>query len=492
MSGADERIALMLALNAIEIRLASAPNDVTLRFDRARCIEALGREDDALRAYGEVLALEPAHVRAMNAFGVLLLGSGDREAAESVFAHAAACHPDDASSHANLAFTLARRGELASARAHYEAALRAEPRLALAHHGLATVLERLGEDAAARRHRALGLAHRPLTELRYRGAGAPTRLLLLGTAADGNIVTTRLLDDRLFATSVVVVEHYDPAVALPPHDVVFNVIGEADVCARQLDAAGLLLRATSAPIVNPPQAVLATTRTAVARRLGGIPDVRTPRIVPLTRAQLAAPTVAATLRAHGLEVPFLLRAPGFHGGRHFVRVDALGELPTLLDTLPGDGLLALSFLDARAADGLVRKYRVMIADGVLHPLHLALGRQWNLHYFSAEMADVPAHRAQEAAFLADMPGVLGPRVMAALERVRSELGLDYGGIDFGIDGEGRALIFEANATMVVPEADPDPAFAYRRPAAERVVVAVRTMLLARARSGRRQAPPPGR
>jgi hypothetical protein len=34
--------------------------------------------------------------------------------------------------------------------------------------------------------------------------------------------------------------------------------------------------------------------------------------------------------------------------------------------------------------------------------------------------------------------------------------------------------------MVVPPADPDPAFAYRRPAAEQIIAAVRTMLLARA------------
>jgi hypothetical protein len=143
--------------------------------------------------------------------------------------------------------------------------------------------------------------------------------------------------------------------------------------------------------------------------------------------------------------------------------------------------LAIAFLDARDADGTVRKYRAMIVDGALYPLHLALGHRWKLHYFSADMIDVPAHRAADAAFLADLPAALGPRATAALERVRDALGLDYGGIDFGVDRDGRLLLFEANATMVVPPHDPNPVFAYRRPAVERILAAVRAMLLRRAR-----------
>ena len=59
----------------------------------------------------------------------------------------------------------------------------------------------------------------------------------------------------------------------------------------------------------------------------------------------------------------------------------------------------MQYLDARGADGKTRKYRVMIIDGQTFPLHLAISSQWKIHYFTAEMAEHPEHRAEDAAFL---------------------------------------------------------------------------------------------
>ncbi len=72
-----------------------------------------------------------------------------------------------------------------------------------------------------------------------------------------------------------------------------------------------------------------------------------------------------------------------------------------------------------------------------------------MHYFSAEMAGNAEHQAEEEAFLSDMPRVLGPTAMRALEHVRDALGLDYGGIDFALSRNGEILLFEANATMLI-------------------------------------------
>jgi len=112
-----------------------------------------------------------------------------------------------------------------------------------------------------------------------------------------------------------------------------------------------------------------------------------------------------------------------------------------------------------AADGKARKYRVMTIDGHLYPVHLAVSSHWKIHFFRADMADRPEHRAEDAAFLENMPGVLGPRVMAALDQIQATLGLDYGGIDFGLSDTGDLLLFEANATMVVNAPDPDERWA---------------------------------
>jgi hypothetical protein len=156
------------------------------------------------------------------------------------------------------------------------------------------------------------------------------------------------------------------------------------------------------------------------------------------------------------------------------------ELAAAVACLPGDALLAIEPLDARGADGRCRKYRAMIIGGALYPLHLAISPDWEVHYFSAAMADCAAARAEEAAFLADMPGVLGARAMAALAEAARRLGLDYGGVDFGLSPRGEALLFEANAGMVIQPPAAGPIWDYRRGPIAHALHAAQALLLERA------------
>jgi glutathione synthase/RimK-type ligase-like ATP-grasp enzyme len=105
-----------------------------------------------------------------------------------------------------------------------------------------------------------------------------------------------------------------------------------------------------------------------------------------------------------------------------------------------------------------------------------------IHYYSAEMANSPEHRAEDAVYLEDMPAVLGPRAIAALERIRAALGLDYAGADFSLGRNGEVLLFEANATMSVPMPEKGEQWDFRRPAVRRIQAAVREMILARAKN----------
>jgi hypothetical protein len=264
-------------------------------------------------------------------------------------------------------------------------------------------------------------------------------------------------------------------VPLPPHQVVFNAIGDADLAAPSLAAAQSIVALTNAPVINPPSAVLATGRADHAR-LASLPGVVAPTIVTLPRELLASPDAAASVARRGFCFPLLVRTPGFHTGRHFLRVESPEALPGAVAQLPGKELTVIQFLDARGADGKVRKYRVMMIAGQLYPLHVAISSDWKIHYFTAEMAEREDHRAEDAGFLENMPAVLGPRAMEALSSIQATLALDYAGIDFGLSGEGEILLFEANATMVVNPPEPDPRWAYRRRAVERIFAAVRSML----------------
>jgi len=464
-------------LQELEAEIAAEPAAVTLRFERACLLAETGRTAAAKDAYLDVLTRDPSHRGALNNLGTLLQQTGYRTAARTAFAQAVAQHPDDPMSLVNLASVLRENGDLTGARERYEAALRLQPDHPEAHQGLSIILAEFGDQQGAANHRKTGFGGRPVMSLPYRGERPPVSLLVLSGTAGGNVPIRHFLDDRIFQTSILFVEFLDPAAQLPPHRIVFNAIGDADLEAPALVAAERVLTLTTAPCFNPPAAVAATGRADNARRLADIPGVVTSGAVTMPRAMLEAEDPATTLARHGFEFPLLIRTPGFHMGRHFLKIETSAHLPAALAELPGDELSVMRYLDSRGADGKVRKYRAMMIDGALYPLHAAISGDWKIHYFSADMADNPAHRAEDAEFLENMVGVLGPRAMTALSAIQARLGLDYAGIDFGLSAAGEILLYEANATMVVPPPAPEKKWEYRRPAFERIEAAVRDMLM---------------
>lgn len=459
--------------------LEGDPEDVAARSERAGLLREDGRFEEAKRDYLELIRRRPTDFAALNDFGTLVLNAGYREAARSLFAEAVRHHPRNPNGHVNLGNLLFLLDERARARHHFEAALEADPDHIHAHRGMGNLLAALGDDAGARRHRDRGFRDNFLTPLDYRGEGQGIAVLLLVAAAGGNIPVQSLLDGRRFRTTVLVTEYCDPKLPLPPHDIVFNSIGDADLCREGLEAALAVLSRTGRPVINHPARVLKTGRFANVERLRGLPNVVVPRMLRLPRRVLAASDGAQAVAGNGFTFPLLVRAPGFHTGHHFVRVATPGELAAAVADFPGDDVWLIEELDARDGEGMFRKFRVMFVDGGLYPLHLAISPDWKVHYFTADMAQSSANRRRDAAFIAGMATVIGPRGMAALERINAALGLDYGGIDFAVNGDGDVLFFEANATMVVLPPSHDHKWAYRAPAFANVHSAVRAMLTKR-------------
>jgi len=466
-------------LRQLEERLNADPGAIELRFERACLLGELGRTLESRNAYLEVLTRQSSHLGALNNLGTLLYATGYRTAAQTAYAQAVARHPQDPMSRVNLGNVLRENGELAAARELYENALQLAPGHPEAHQGLAYVLAELGDEEGASLHRRKGFEDRNVIALPYRGTGPPVSLLQLVSAAGGNIPTRNFLDDRVFQTTVIVAEYYDLKTPLPAHQLVFNAIGDAELAGPALAAANSIIALTRAPVINPPSAVRDTGRAANTHRLARLPGVVTATTATLPRELLTDADAWNMLARHGFAFPLLLRTPGFHTGRHFARVERPEQLPAVVPELPGRELTVMEYLDARGPDGKVRKYRVMMIDGQLYPLHVAISSHWKVHYFTAEMAGQAEHRAEDAEFLENMPGVLGARAMEALARIQEALGLEYAGIDFGMNGRGDVLLFEANATMVVNPPEPDERWAYRRPAVERIYTAVRSMLMAR-------------
>ena len=440
---------------------------VTLSLQRARRLAARGEDEAAKQHYLDVLRLAPEHDTALVELGVLADASGHRSAARSAYLRAIHINPNNAVAQVGFANSVYQDNDFVVAQRHYRAALAADPRFAPALQGLARVLTALG-DPTAEQYWHEGFADHAVVRQRYRGTGFGIPLLLLVAARGGNVPTQCWVDNSVYAVTAIYADFYDFAQALPNHALTLNAIGDADLCGTALAGAERIVAGDAAPVINHPGQVRLTGRQENSRRLAGIPDVMVPRTTRVSRSAIGV--------EGDFSFPLLLRAPGFHTGQHFIRVKYRSDLAGALAELPGEELLAIEYVDARGSDGMARKYRVMFIDGVMYPLHLAIGADWKVHYFSAAMAENPCFREEERSFLDDMSATLGVPAMSALSRIQATLGLDYAGVDFALTPERSVLLFEANATMVIDPPDSNPIWDYRRPAIGKVLQAAKRML----------------
>jgi hypothetical protein len=121
----------------------------------------------------------------------------------------------------------------------------------------------------------------------------------------------------------------------------------------------------------------------------------------------------------------------------------------------------------------------VFVDRVPLPYHLAISPQWMVHYFSADMLAHPWKLEEERRFLEDPRAALGACATDALVAIGQRLDLDYGGVDYTVLPDGRVLVFEANATMLVHREAVDGVLAHKNGFVERIVDAFEQMQVAR-------------
>jgi len=575
-------------LDSLEAVVAEAPHAVSFLFERARVLEALGRDMLAEEAYRAVLRADRSHFRALNDLGRLYHRNNLINQAEVCFRAAVAADPQSVIGATNLGYVLFGRGDLQGAKLEFNRALVLRPDHTPAVRGLVGVLRGLGEDVshlhipeieprkptpqvsptdayveyvyevaantivagetdsvrsflekllgrnpsnvdllwrladfASRQHNHqaalqiyqlaaeiapenrelhLGIASayeemgnvqaasavwssdvlRGVVRIfEYKGSGAPIRLLTVASALHA-IRYEVLVDYTLVQNTVIYTQAYADTHPLPEHDVVFIAIGDVESDSAALEIAKRIVERTSAPVINPPERVAHTGRIEQSLRLGLLEGVRTSHIVPVARERVCRSDAESFVRDLGFEFPMLLRSPGFHNGFFFEPVDRADQLRSVASQLPGDEALLISFQDTRSPDGMLRKYRMMCIDGALYPIHLAVSRNWKVHYASSLMRDSSEFRREEARYLSDPESVIGARAMRALESIARTMDLDYGGIDFGIDANGDVVVFEANGAMGIFMPDDDPRWDYRRGAFSTALDAAKSMIVRRA------------
>lgn len=250
---------------------------------------------------------------------------------------------------------------------------------------------------------------------------------------------------------------------------VLNLVTDPELNPKVLNAAGRFLRSFPGRVINRPDAVLATGRDKVARLLGGIDGLVVP---PVTRFKGKLSLAQVAIERDGINFPAILRRPGTHNGDIVALVPRVEDLAAHLD--PRSTYLLTSFIDGRGDDPLYHKIRVYWFGAVPLVRHLFASDGWNVHGPDRErvMGQNPHWMDAERALLEQGLAGLPAPARAAIVEIRARMPLDYFGIDFGLLPDGRALLFEANATMNFYPLSTDPRFAY---AAGPVEAAARTL-----------------
>ena len=135
------------------------------------------------------------------------------------------------------------------------------------------------------------------------------------------------------------------------------------------------------------------------------------------------------------------------------------------------------FGDYRSEDGLFRKYRIALIDGLPYACHMAISDHWMIHYVNAGMDKSAGKRAEEERFMDRFDEDFGYRHANALWDIARRTGLDYLVIDCAETQDKQLLVFEVDNSAIVHAMDRVETFPYKQSQMRRVSDAFRSMLV---------------
>jgi hypothetical protein len=183
--------------------------------------------------------------------------------------------------------------------------------------------------------------------------------------------------------------------------------------------------------------------------------------------------------------PYIVRPVGSHAGQGLVKVSDRHELGQYLAGADVAEYYAAPFVDYRSADGLFRKYRIVMIDGRPFACHMGISTEWMVHYPYPEMLAHAERREEEAQLMRTFDSGFAARHAGALRSIAELTGLDYVGFDCAETRDGSLLIFEIATAMVVHDMDDPNMFPYKIPQMRRVFGAFHEMLRRAASESRR-------
>ena len=297
----------------------------------------------------------------------------------------------------------------------------------------------------------------------------PAKLRVLMLMVPGDLAANTPLECLLEDSDVDLVYYYvtagNPlALPVPDHDVLLVAMGDSDENRPLLAVLENDLANWPKPVVNAPQFIPATDRSVASVLLKDAPGVLIPPTLYVSRTvlgEIARGEVRLADLVDGCDFPIILRPVGSQAGKDLERFDCPEGVAPYLEKVADAEFFLSRFIDYSGEDGLFRKYRVAMIDGVPFACHMGVSSHWMVHYVNAGMYEDAVKREEEARFMENFDD-FARRHRVALAAIRERNGLDYLCIDCAETEDGQLLIFEADHCMVVHAMDPEDLFPYKQ------------------------------
>lgn len=207
---------------------------------------------------------------------------------------------------------------------------------------------------------------------------------------------------------------------------------------------------------NPPSAHRQVARSAMVHTLKGA-DIRVPRVWPLESARdwdRAISECGGSL---------LIRKDRGHGGT--VTKYQQKEMPAWNSLQRFEGAVAVEFIDTSDENGCFWKYRCLCAGSRRISVHAIASQAWEVRGGNKLIGK--RERDREAKYMST-PCPHG----STLTKAAQSLGLDLVAFDYGVDQQGRLVLWEGNPNPGVSFKPHIPQLVYRHPAFHRTLAAM--------------------
>lgn len=236
-------------------------------------------------------------------------------------------------------------------------------------------------------------------------------------------------------------------VKLPQIDIIYCSICNEDNHKKSIESFNAKFNSSNIPVINHPKNILKSTRDNIYNLFKDEIDFIIPKTVRITPKSVN--NVLENAKEREIDFPFIVRTIGENNAKNMVKIGSI-EDEDLLEQFAYDGreFYLIKYCEYISDDNLYRKYRALVIDGELILRHLIFSDIWinaNFDTHQKVIERCPNLLMEEELFVNNCAS---KELVTIAKKLYETLGLDFFGFDFGYDGNGKIILFEANSCMM--------------------------------------------